>query len=82
MNIQEAIEVLEKHNKWRRDSSVPPITEAQNAEEVGKAIDMELATGDKWYRGNTSIFDLIEKANKPDPKEGFCTISEACFCGG
>lgn len=45
-------------------------------------IDMELATGDKWYRGNTSIFDLIEKAKSPDPLESFCSISEDCFCGG
>lgn len=42
MNIEEAIKILEAHNKWRRDSSVPAKTKQQNAIKIGVAIDTVL----------------------------------------
>lgn len=39
MKKQKVIEILEKHNEWRRDNSIPPKTKMQNAIEIGTAID-------------------------------------------
>ena len=39
MKIKEAIEVLENHNKWRCDNSVPSIYEQTDAKKLTEAID-------------------------------------------
>ena len=39
MKIERAIEVLIKHQAWRRDQNVPSTTEMQNPFELGEAID-------------------------------------------
>lgn len=39
MKIERAIEVLVKHQAWRRDQNVPSTTEMQNPFELGEAID-------------------------------------------
>jgi len=40
MKLQEAIEILEKHNEWRRDNSVPPKIKMQDSKQLGIAIDV------------------------------------------
>jgi len=39
MKLKEAVEILEKHNKWRRDNSIPGKYEMANPKELGIAID-------------------------------------------
>lgn len=39
MNLEKAIEILEQHNKYRRDKNVPSIHEPTNTKELGVAID-------------------------------------------
>lgn len=39
MKLKKAAEILEKHNKWRRDNSVVPKYEIANPKELGIAID-------------------------------------------
>lgn len=39
MTIKKAIEILEKHNKWRRDNSVPNKNTMADPTELGIAID-------------------------------------------
>lgn len=40
MKLKEAIQILEQHNKWRRDNSIPPKLEMQNPKQLGIAIDV------------------------------------------
>jgi hypothetical protein len=40
MNLEKAIEILEHHNRWRRDESVLNSLEMVNPTELGKAIDL------------------------------------------
>lgn len=39
MKLKEAAEILERHNKWRRDNSIPRKHEMANPKELGIAID-------------------------------------------
>lgn len=39
MKLKKAVEILEKHNKWRRDNSIPSKYEMANPKELGIAID-------------------------------------------
>lgn len=40
MKLKEAIDILKKHNKWRRDKNVPPKIKMQNPVKLGQAIDV------------------------------------------
>ena len=40
MTYEEAIKILEQHNKWRRDSNVPSVHEPVDIKELGIAIDV------------------------------------------
>ena len=42
MKLQRVIEILEKHQNWRRDHSVPAKIEMQSPIEIGTAIDYAL----------------------------------------
>ena len=42
MELERVIEILEKHQEWRRDQNVPPKTEMQSPNEIGAAIDYAL----------------------------------------
>ncbi len=42
MELERVIEILEKHQDWRRDQNVPPKTEMQSPIEIGTAIDYAL----------------------------------------
>lgn len=39
MKVEEALEILKKHNEWRRDDSVPNSKEMVNPTTLGIAID-------------------------------------------
>lgn len=39
-DMAKAVEVLEAHNKWRRDKNVPNSQPMQDPKELGKAIDI------------------------------------------
>lgn len=43
MELERVIEILEKHQEWRRDQNVPPKTEMQSPIEIGTAIDYALS---------------------------------------
>lgn len=38
-DLDNVINTLEKHNKWRRDRNVPPNTKMVSPKELGEAID-------------------------------------------
>ncbi len=38
MTLKQAIKIVERHNKWRRDQNVPPKIKMQNPTELGKAL--------------------------------------------
>lgn len=42
MKLERVIEILEKHQEWRRDENVPAKTEMQSPIEIGTAIDYAL----------------------------------------
>lgn len=52
MNIKEAIEILKRHNKWRRGAEIP----MENPTIIGIAIDTVI----NYYENNS---ELIEKLN-------------------
>ena len=59
MTKQRAAEILEAHNKRRRDGNVPNSKPAQNPAEIGKAIDVAVAELRK-----TPVFDRCECADE------------------
>lgn len=42
MTLDQAINVLEKHQEWRRDNNVPAKTQMQNPKEIGEALDVAI----------------------------------------
>ena len=40
MTLKQAIKIVENHNKWRRDSNVPPKTKMASPAELGEALDV------------------------------------------
>lgn len=54
MKLESVIEILEKHQEWRRDNNVPPKTEMQSPIEIGTAIDYALSELKKLRLGCVS----------------------------
>ena len=54
MELERVIEILEKHQDWRRDQNVPPKTEMQSPIEIGTAIDYALSELKKLRLGVVS----------------------------
>lgn len=42
MTLKQAIKIVESHNKWRRDSNVPPKTRMIDPKKLGIALDVLL----------------------------------------
>lgn len=61
MELERIIEILEKHQEWRRDQNVPPKTEMQTPIEIGTAIDYALSELKKLRLGDVS-FSLLQRA--------------------
>ena len=92
MKLEEALEILEKHNEWRRDKSVPPKTGQANPKELGIAIDLaigemknRLSEGNKMAQIEESKTILQEaqdlvygdrQADYGTVKENFSTIAK------
>jgi len=66
MELERIIEILEKHQEWRRDKNVPPKTEMQNPIEIGTAIDYALSKLKKLRLGDVS-------------KSFFCVTQRGCL---
>jgi hypothetical protein len=47
MSIKDAMSILIRHNKWRRDNHVPNKYEMVNPTELGKAIEVAINVMDK-----------------------------------
>jgi hypothetical protein len=68
MEILKAIEILEKHNFWRRDNSMHPKTEMVNPTELGIAIDEVISQLNKLLIPGINCCKptSFEKNNLPD----------------
>ena len=68
MEILKAIEIIEKHNVWRRDNNVPVKTEMANPTELGIAIDEVLSKLNKLliHGVNCCKPTSFEKNNLPN----------------
>ena len=65
MELERVIEILEKHQEWRRDPNVPPKTEMQSPIEIGAAIDYAISELKKLLLAD------INPKSKPIEIEGF-----------
>jgi len=62
MNVITAIEVLEKHQEWRRDTTFNPEIKTQDPTEIGNAIDYALTELRKLNRKKLPSGKEIEEA--------------------
>jgi len=69
MKIERIIEILEKHQEWRRDQNVPPKTQMQSPIELGTAIDYaieelkKLRTEDKEQTAVEYLLEYCAREN-------------------
>ena len=54
MTLKQAIKIVEKHQRWRRDPNVPSKTQMGCPYEVGKAIDVLLIVAKDYL----TIYDM------------------------
>lgn len=52
IDIKEAIQILKKHQEWRRDPNVPVKTKMQDPKEIGKAIDIAIIILKEYNKKN------------------------------
>ena len=64
MELERIIEILEKHQEWRRDKNVPPKTEMQSPIEIGTAIDYALSKLKKLSLGDVSKCSCMDRILK------------------
>mgnify|MGYP005611378251 CR=1 FL=1 len=64
MTLKQAIEIVERHNKWRRDPNVPPKTKMANPTELGEALDVLLIVA----RDYATIYNMDKVDIKPVKK--------------
>ena len=55
MELERVIEILEKHQEWRRDQNVPPKTKMQSPIEIGTAIDYAISELKKLRLSDVSV---------------------------
>lgn len=58
MSMKDAMEILIKHNKWRRDNHVPNRYEMVNHTELGKAIDRAIEVLDDAINNLNDSYDI------------------------
>ena len=58
MTLKQAIRIVETHNKWRRDESVPPKTKMVEPKKLGVALDVLLIVAKDYCK----IYNM-DKAN-------------------
>ena len=64
MTLKQAIEIVERHNKWRRDNNVPSKTKMGNPTELGEALDVLLIVA----RDYATIYNMDKVDIKPVKK--------------
>jgi hypothetical protein len=52
MSIKDAVSLLIKHNKWRRDNHIPNKYDMVNPTELGKAIEVAINAMEKLLNNN------------------------------
>ena len=55
MELETVIEILEKHQEWRREPNVPPKVEMQSPIEIGTAIDYAISELKKLRLSDVSV---------------------------
>jgi hypothetical protein len=73
MELERVIEILEKHQKWRRDKNVPPKTEMQSPIEIGTAIDFAISELKKLR-----LSDVVKSL--PKDTDGCNNDRDKCSC--
>ena len=76
MKLERVIEILEKHQEWRRDQNVPPKTEMQSPIEIGTAIDYALSELKILRLGDVSNRYSIEDIEKCVENWGICKVEK------
>ena len=61
MTLKQAIKIVESHNKWRRDSNVPPKTRMVDPKRLGVALDVLLIVAKDYCK----IHDMDRVQIKP-----------------
>ena len=64
MTLKQAIEIVERHNKWRRDPNVPPKAKMENPTELGEALDVLLIVAKDY----ATIYNMDKVDIKPVKK--------------
>ena len=52
MTLKQAIEIVENHNKWRRDNNEPPKYQMVDVKELGIALDVLLIVAKEYCRSH------------------------------
>ena len=52
MTLKQAIKIVERHQRWRRDRNVPPKTKMQNPTKLGEALDVLLIVAKEYCRSH------------------------------
>ena len=65
MTLKQAIRIVENHNKWRRDSNVPPKTRMVEPKRLGVALDVLLIVAKDYCK----IHDVDRAQIKPKKTE-------------
>ena len=61
MTLKQAIKIVESHNKWRRDSNVPPKARMVEPKKLGVALDVLLIVAKDYCK----IYDMERVSIKP-----------------
>ena len=64
MTLKQAIRIVDNHNKWRRDSNVPPKTRMIDPKKLGVALDVLLIVAKDY----TTIYNMDKVDIKPVKK--------------
>ena len=73
MELERVIEILEKHQEWRRDQNVPPKTSMQSPIEIGAAIDYAISELKKLR-----LSDVVKSL--PKHTDGCNNDRDKCSC--
>ena len=64
MTLKQAIRIVENHNKWRRDSNVPPKARMVEPKKLGVALDVLLIVAKEYCRSH----DMDKEGINPKTK--------------
>lgn len=64
MTLKQAIKIVQRHQRWRRDSNVPPKVKMQNPTKLGEALDVLLIVAKDY----ATIYNMDKVDIKPVKK--------------